>query len=305
MRFITLIFVCTGMLGSAKIIQADADESYMAKVHAGASQAFQWMGEWVAGTGKPPRPPKKVQLALVGFGRTGSTSLSAALKVLDYTPIHDDEGMEVADIYGAMIKGTMPMDEINVELGKRGFDAPMVSVHKYVEWAAQAPDVKVLLSLRDKEKWAQSWLAVTPSAFLAEERPFKWIKAMTDMAPFIRETMLNVPTNGHPELYQDVPTLLAGWDAWVAFVRKTVPKEKLLEFDVKDGWGPLCEFVGKPVPSIPFPHINDRIVVDTIVKVLVLITWIWPLVFASPLLVLFCCIRCCCRRDVSGAKKKD
>jgi hypothetical protein len=36
-----------------------------------------------------------------------------------------------------------------------------------------------------------------------------------------------------------------------------VPPEKLLVFEVRQGWGPLCEFLGKPVPEQPFPHVND------------------------------------------------
>ena len=36
-----------------------------------------------------------------------------------------------------------------------------------------------------------------------------------------------------------------------------VPSEKLLVFEVKDGWEPLCKFLGVPVPGIPFPRSND------------------------------------------------
>lgn len=39
-------------------------------------------------------------------------------------------------------------------------------------------------------------------------------------------------------------------------IRGLVPKERLLEWNVKDGWEPLCEFLGKPVPDEPFPHVN-------------------------------------------------
>ncbi len=40
-------------------------------------------------------------------------------------------------------------------------------------------------------------------------------------------------------------------------VRRRVPKERLLVFDVKEGWGPLCEFLGVEEPDKPFPHLND------------------------------------------------
>jgi hypothetical protein len=41
-------------------------------------------------------------------------------------------------------------------------------------------------------------------------------------------------------------------------VRKYVPKERLLDFDVKEGWEPLCEFLEKEVPEQGFPLINDK-----------------------------------------------
>lgn len=39
-------------------------------------------------------------------------------------------------------------------------------------------------------------------------------------------------------------------------IRGLVPKERLLEWSVEDGWEPLCSFLGKPVPGEPFPHVN-------------------------------------------------
>lgn len=39
-------------------------------------------------------------------------------------------------------------------------------------------------------------------------------------------------------------------------IRGLVPRERLLEWSVEDGWAPLCNFLGKPVPDEPFPHAN-------------------------------------------------
>lgn len=39
-------------------------------------------------------------------------------------------------------------------------------------------------------------------------------------------------------------------------VRGLVPKERLLEWSITDGWEPLCNFLGKPVPLTHFPHAN-------------------------------------------------
>ena len=40
-------------------------------------------------------------------------------------------------------------------------------------------------------------------------------------------------------------------------VKADIPADKLLVFEVKDGWEPLCAFLGKEVPDTPFPHVND------------------------------------------------
>lgn len=304
-RSIAIFLVCSVVKNDAKVINAETDSSYTVKVQTGVSQALQWMSEMVMPE-TVVRPPRKVKLALVGLGRTGSTSFSAALKELGFAPVHDDEATEVADLYGAWTRGGMKQTEwLNMELGRRGFDAPMVSIHSYVKWAATAPDIKVILTVRDKHRWAESWLCITPAAWFPVSRPFKWIPAMSDLAEFNHEVMVTVPTNGHPELYQDIPTLEAGYDAWVEFVRNTVPKDRLLEFDVKQGWGPLCDFLGKPVPSVPFPHINDRVVIDVIIKVFQAVTWIWPMIPALLVFLLWGCFRCCCRRLPRDDAKKN
>ena len=42
-----------------------------------------------------------------------------------------------------------------------------------------------------------------------------------------------------------------------AHVRAITPKERLLNFQLKEGWGPLCEFLGKDVPGVPFPRLHE------------------------------------------------
>ena len=47
------------------------------------------------------------------------------------------------------------------------------------------------------------------------------------------------------------------FNEWVEEVKRAVPPEKLLIFEVKEGWAPLCKFLGVPEPTIPFPRVND------------------------------------------------
>jgi hypothetical protein len=41
-------------------------------------------------------------------------------------------------------------------------------------------------------------------------------------------------------------------------VRREVPADRLLVFDIGDGWKPLCDFLEVPVPAEPFPKLNSR-----------------------------------------------
>eukprot|EP00951_Prasinocladus_malaysianus_P048631 scaffold660670_cov43-Prasinocladus_malaysianus.AAC.1 len=53
---------------------------------------------------------------------------------------------------------------------------------------------------------------------------------------------------------KDRENAISKYDAWYGEVRKNVPAEKLLEYDVSMGWEPLCKFLNKPVPDVPFPR---------------------------------------------------
>ena len=75
-----------------------------------------------------------------------------------------------------------------------------------------------------------------------------------------------------------------------AHVRQVTPPERLLEFDLKDGWEPLCRFLGREVPNVPFPRVNDgnymvkgvwTVVTFRVIAVLLKIClWVVPVVVA-------------------------
>ena len=49
------------------------------------------------------------------------------------------------------------------------------------------------------------------------------------------------------------------FNEWHKEVLEKCPKDKLLVFDVKEGWEPLCKFLNKPIPDVPFPNTNDTV----------------------------------------------
>ena len=55
-----------------------------------------------------------------------------------------------------------------------------------------------------------------------------------------------------------LPELEQAFEAHTAAVKALIPAAQLLEFQVKQGWAPLCKFLGQPVPDEPFPRTNNR-----------------------------------------------
>ncbi len=58
--------------------------------------------------------------------------------------------------------------------------------------------------------------------------------------------------------FEDQAHAIAVFNRFNDQVKRTIPPDRLLVYDVKQGWGPLCDFLGVPVPEgKTFPHLND------------------------------------------------
>jgi len=58
--------------------------------------------------------------------------------------------------------------------------------------------------------------------------------------------------------FKDKAYAIQKFNSYNKSVIDTVPADKLLRYNIKEGWQPLCDFLKVPVPDIPFPHSNDR-----------------------------------------------
>jgi len=100
-------------------------------------------------------------------------------------------------------------------------------------------------------------------------------------------------TGGNPENFLDRDALRQNYVEYMKSVQESIPSERLLTFNVKQGWGPLCEFLGHPVPEgIPFPHVHTRAKLQGEMDFLRMITWIWPLVIVIPLIFISMVLKC-------------
>jgi len=131
------------------------------------------------------------------------------------------------------------------------------------------PDAKVLLTVRDSgERWAESFQKTIgqtefgPLPLYARiyrllvpsiAAYFSLHEVMWDEVIYSKDPTL-VPSNLKEE---DLPKIARIYDEWIEKVKRQVPKERLLVFNAKEGWEPLCKFLEKEIPDEPFPNVNE------------------------------------------------
>ena len=181
-----------------------------------------------------------------GLGRTGTTSLKAALERLLGGPCH--HMMEVfvhpeqIPAWHAAARGAMP-DWKQLLAGYRAtVDWPSAAF--WPELAAAFPNAVILLSVRDPESW---WKSASSTIFQA-------IPQAPD--PVWRDMVVDLMRARFTEKLDDKGACIAAYERWYADARARIPKDRLLEWRARDGWAPLCERLGVAVPDEPFPHAN-------------------------------------------------
>ena len=56
----------------------------------------------------------------------------------------------------------------------------------------------------------------------------------------------------------DKEGVIAAFHVQEAAVKAEIPASRLLVHTAKDGWEPLCAFLGVPVPATPYPRTNSK-----------------------------------------------
>ena len=113
------------------------------------------------------------------------------------------------------------------------------------------PEAKVVLNVRDPDKWFDSWQALWEAVDGANV-PEKIVR-FHDWMPML-DAMRDTYFGGRIEREQSIGV----FNAHIEAVKRDVPADRLLVFSVTEGWEPLCEFLGVDIPDTPFPHLNER-----------------------------------------------
>lgn len=197
-----------------------------------------------------------IQVIGAGLGRTGTSSLKVALERLGYAPcFHMSEFFEHAQNGQKWqpVGTAQPVDWPAV-FGDYQATVDFPSCLFYKELMETYPDAKVVLTVRDPERWYESTYETVYQ--LSQLLP-RWLSWRQPFAVVRR--LLRLYWGGLFEgRFEERGHAIARFNGWNAEVQATVPADKLLVFEVKEGWAPLCNFLGVPVPDEPFPHVNDR-----------------------------------------------
>ncbi len=192
-----------------------------------------------------------------GFGRTGTLSMKGALELLGLGPCYhmmevlnrpenSDAWFDAAQ--GEPLGAGADWDEI-----LRGYQSSVdwPACHFWRPLSEYYPDAKVILTVREEEAW---WNSISSTIF----RSFQTKDDVKDrdrlrMRRMSRDLIVNRVFGGN---LTDREHALAAYRRNIEAVTAGLPKERLLVFDVAEGWEPLCAFLELPVPDDPFPSTN-------------------------------------------------
>jgi hypothetical protein len=185
-----------------------------------------------------------------GLGRTGTMSLKFAIEQLGLGPcFHMIEMMKVPE--------RIPMWDRAGQGENVDWDALLSGFNSTVDWpsctfyrelADHYPNAKVVLTVRDADKWFDSTQA---TIFKAMDQ----LVADTDnpMGRMVRSVIMRMFDNN----MHDRAHCISVYNKHNDEVRRAIPAARLLEFNVAQGWTPLCDFLGVAVPSVAFPAVNS------------------------------------------------
>jgi hypothetical protein len=201
-----------------------------------------------------------------GFGRTGTLSLKTALEKLGFGPCYHMMEVFSRPQHVAMWHRLAFEHSMDWDLLFDGFRATVdwPAARWWREIVAHYPEAKVLLSVRDPEAWYKSMTATIyqPMKSPAPADAPELVRLQTEM---VRKSILG-ETFDHR--FEDKAHAIEVFTRHTQEVRGAIESARLLVFDVREGWAPLCRFLEVPVPDEPFPRLNDTATTQAMIRMM-------------------------------------
>lgn len=183
--------------------------------------------------------PLPTRIFGIGLHKTATSSLHMALKLMGFDSGHWETGSWAKAIWMEMKAGRSATLEKSYALS----DLPIPLLYRELDKAY--PGSRFILTVRDESAWLES-----VRNHFSDRNPFRW---EWDVHPF--------PNRIHKELYGrktfDADVFLERYrrhNAEVVEYFKHRPKDLLvMQMDKGAGWLQICSFLGKPIPSAPYP----------------------------------------------------
>jgi hypothetical protein len=194
-------------------------------------------------------PSPTLQVIGAGFGRTGTASMREALVRLGFGPcdhmVENFDHQERFALWDEAMRHKTAGEPIDWKPLLTGFRAIVdwPGAYFWKELTSAHPEAKVILTVRDPERWFDS---ISATIFTLQDD--QWPEGPRDII-YTRTFGDRLTDRAHCQ------SVIA---QHVAAVQETIAPDRLLVFDVKAGWEPLCAFLDVPVSEDePFPHVND------------------------------------------------
>lgn len=192
-----------------------------------------------------------MKLINTGLGRTGTTSLKAALEILGFSPVYHTTDLLISpkdiDVWEATLQGqAVDWRAFFAKYEVADFPAALF----YKEIINAHPEAKVMISVRDPEKW-----------FASASGMLDQLDSINLPIPHVQRVKRFMNTYAVNGLFEgrakDKEFMVQFFEKHVEGVKQFVPADRLLIYNVIEGWQPLCDFMGVAVPQQPFPHENS------------------------------------------------
>jgi hypothetical protein len=209
---------------------------------------------------------KGLQVIGSGFGRTGTSSLKKALEIL-----YEDDNAAIYHMSVLIENGwaqfwydfhhkKVTNEDIKTHFAKFIATTDNPSCLFWEQLLDVYPDAKIIHSTRSPESWYKS---CTDTVFNFQpgypNQPLG-VRIIQMCLPFWRLWSLMMRESWNDQFFKgdySKENCIKIFKDWEATVKSKCNKDKILIFDAKQGWEPICSFLNKPIPDVPFPHAND------------------------------------------------